>query len=246
MATPPIPLKDRGWSGDAAVIVGGGPSLRDFRWESLFGVQHAIAINRAYQNVPYAEMFFTEDARVIKKFGHRADWKEFRGKKILHLLDDAYLPDLVGFTDDLIMVKQTKSHKRWSMSWDDGLSVSSNSAVGAFNIASIMGVKTIFALGLDCRSDGPTGQNYHDDYPKSWRPGPAQLADYASDFEHWVALHMRLLGIKVWNVINPKFPSALTCWPQIAYEDFYRMMKGLQPREVRVHFERETEVRFEF
>ena len=233
-----------GWAGQAAYIIGGGPSLCDFNWESLFPLKNVIAINAAYQRVPYAAAMFTEDARVISRFGHHQDFKVFKGLKILHLLDSGYGPEISPFLEQLTIIRKTRTEKFWSRTWEDGLSVSSNSAVGAFNIASILGAKTIFCLGLDCRKDGDKA-NFHDAYPRSWAPGKAQLADYASDMENWVALHLKNAGIKVWNVINSRLPSAITVWPQVEFDDFYRMIKGGHPSKVLIH-SKEEEIKFTF
>lgn len=230
----PRKLPDEGaWKDVPAVIVGGGPSLREFNWAALdcSGTPshnrhfRTIAINRAYRDVPTADCFFTEDSRVVAKFGHRRDFKSFKGLKLLHLLDDGYLPELIPFMDQLTVVHRKRGDKFWSDSWDDGLSVSSNSGIGALNIATIMGCKTVFCLGFDCRTDGPTIQNYHGDYESSWAVGSGQLADYASDFTHWAALNLRKRGVSVINIVNPNFESALTCWPKLSFEDFYCILK---------------------
>jgi len=211
------------WDGKSAVIVGGGPSLKVFDWSKLLGSPlRSIAINGAYQSLPNATIWFTEDARVVSRFGPLEDFQSFQGIKLLHLLDEGYLPEITPYLDQLTIIPKKQNAKFWSKRWEDGLSVSSNSGIGALNVADLLGASTIFLLGFDCRSDSSTVENFHSLYPKDWAVGAGVLADYASDFKHWAALHLR--HRKVVNVVNPAYPSALDCWERISYEDFYNVV----------------------
>ena len=110
--------------------------------------------------------------------------------------------------------------KYWSESIADGLSYSSNSMVGAINLAAILGADPIYLLGVDCGpvSGGRTA-NYHDDYVRvkvdagddCWTTGDHQYLSFASDFEHWVAPNCKTRGI---NVVNLNPASAIKCWPK--------------------------------
>src|SRR6266567_2641979 len=44
------------------VICAGGPSLKGFAWERLCGL-NVIAINRAYADIPFAQVLWWSDAR---------------------------------------------------------------------------------------------------------------------------------------------------------------------------------------
>lgn len=225
MVTPRSLPKEGSWTGQAAYIIGGGPSLSGFNWESLFGLKNVIAINAAYQQVPSAGIWFSEDARTVKLFGNRKDFKAFGGIKLLHLLDEGYGPEIAPYLAQLTLIHKKRNDKFWSKSFDEGLSVSSCSAIGALNVASILGASPIFVLGFDCRSEGAMAKNYHEGiYPKSWAVGSGQLTDYKNDIENWAALNLKNLGIRTVNVINPEFESALTCWDKIPFDFFYEIV----------------------
>lgn len=222
-------------------MVGGGSSLKDFNWACLRDVPRVIVVNRAYQEVPTADIFFTEDARFCAKYGLRDDFRNFGGVKVLHLLEDAYRSEILDVEDQLTIIRKTRSDKFWAKSLDEGLSVSSNSAVGAVNLAEILGAKTIFLLGMDCMKDGQN-TNYHSDYSNEWAAGHHQLTSFASDWKHWVRPNCKATII---NVINTKMPSKIDCFTAVDYVDFYGMMKGQAPDKIYVHFEKEVPVRFD-
>lgn len=205
------------WFSKPAIIVGGGPSLRDFWWEVLRDVPRVVAINLAYQKVPTADVFFTEDHRVIAKFGLQDDFRFFQGSKVVHVLEDAYMTELAPFLDDLTLIRKKRNDKFWAAHLDEGLSVSSNSAIGAINLAEILGARTIYLLGMDCTKDGKD-VNFHDQYPEEWRAGRHQLDSFASDWKHWVKPKCKA---RIVNVINPKLPSKIDCFPVLTFEGFY-------------------------
>ena len=238
---PPSQIRDRlpegCWKHEGvAVVVGGGPSLRAFDWPKLhdpgakpYGRRfRTIAINRAFQDAPTADVFFTEDARVVSRFGPTEAFQKFNGVKLLHLLDEGYGPEIIPYLGQLTLIHKKREDKHWSRQWDEGLAVSSNSAVGAINVATILGARTIFLLGLDCRSEGPTIQNYHEgSYPKDWAVGSGTLADYRSDFEHWVALNLEKERVKAYNVVHPSSESTISCWEKITFDEFYGVLREL-------------------
>lgn len=214
------------WSGQACVVVGGGPSLQDFNWSTLQGVPRVVVINRAVAKVPTADIFFTEDSRYFPRFGNEPAFRDFKGVKVVHLLEDSYVSDLASFLDDLVVIRKKRNDKFWSKSFDEGLSVSSNSAVGAVNIADILGAKTIYLLGMDCRRGPNKESNFHSDYSDDWVAGTHQLDSFVSDWKYWVRVKCRA---NIVNVINPALPSAIDCFPTIDYEGFYRWLRESSP-----------------
>lgn len=212
-------LVDGAWAGQPAWVLGGGPSLKTFPWDCLKSRRNIIAINMAFLSCPWADVWFSEDHRVVtelipSKPEIEKAWREFRGVKILHCLDESYKAQVSAIDVDVHFIERKYRDKRWSASFQEGLSMSSNSAIGAINIATIMKADPIYLLGIDCRRT-KTDANYHDHYPQMWRMPEGQDKEYASDFTYWAALHAK----NVINLINPDFESALTCWPKKRWEE---------------------------
>lgn len=206
-------LSDGCWSGVPCYVVGGGPSLKGFDWSLLAHKRRIVAINRAIKDVPWADVWFTEDLRVVQLFSKDTKWNDFSGVKVFHALDPSFVGPALECDPELFVIKCERKGKYWSQSLAEGLSYSSNSGVGAINLACILGMEPIYLLGFDCRSTNGIEQNYHNDYERAGfdRTGQHQYHSFKSDFEHWVAPHV---PNKVVNLINPQFPSAISCWPK--------------------------------
>lgn len=215
-------LKQGEWKGRRAFIVGGGPSLRDFDWKQLEGEQ-CVVINAAYKHVKHLEaVFFTEDLRFIEEFTHRDDWNEFRGRKVVHCLDNTFLKRIHQSDNTIDVIRRVPKERRrcWGRSLQDGLSYASNSGIGAINLAQILGGSPLYLLGFDCRRfDGQS--NFHDDYKRSWRTGDDQYKNFLADIVHWVKPHIK--GTPVFNIVNPEMPSAIppSCFPQVKADDVF-------------------------
>jgi hypothetical protein len=214
-------LKEGAWANQACYIVGGGPSLKTFDWNLLKSRRNILVINMAFLSVPWADIFFTEDLRVLEELiAQKADLKkafsEFRGTKVFHCLDESYKAKALAVDVDLHIIERKCRTKIWSRSFEEGLSLSSNSFIGALNICTILDANPIHLLGIDCRRT-KADANYHNLYPELWKMPEGQDKEYASDATHWAALHTR--NRTVVNLINPDFESALECWPKKRWEE---------------------------
>lgn len=227
------------WSGEPCYVVGGGPSLKDFEWNLLRGgtvkaahelgpdiqlsaKHNIIVVNRAWKDLPNADIFFTEDARCITDlWGATPEWKAFRGLKVLHVLDPSFEEAALKVDPTLTIIRRVRKDKYWSNSLSDGLALSSNSGVGALNLACLLGADPIYLLGFDCRAgDNDRMANYHNDYPEDWQTSGAQANSFKSDFEHWVALHTK--NRTVINLCDERFMSRIDCWPKWDRDNFLR------------------------
>ena len=214
-------LRDGQWAGEAAYIIGGGPSLKGFRWSLLDGRKNILAINASMFQLPMADVFFTEDFRFIERFHSSREWVAFRGVKVFHALLDSYATEALFLDASIEVVHRKREDKFWSRSLEEGLSVSSNSGVGAVNLACVLGADPIYLLGFDCRrrvvGENP---NYHDAYPQDWRMPVGQEDQYRSDFEHWVSHWTR--DRRVVNLTTEECTSAITCWPRMDRDSFLK------------------------
>ncbi len=205
-------MRDGAWAGEPAYLVGGGPSLRGFDWGILRDRKHVLVINAAIFNVPTAEIFFTEDLRFIQRYATRDGWNEFQGIKVFAAPERNLGDEALKADPSIVVIHRTRDDKYWSPSLREGLSRSSNSGIGALNLADILGADPIYLLGFDCRKRRPgEPANYHELYPQDWRMPLGQEDSYRSDFEHWAAMHLRHRAVI--NLVDPDFPSAIRCWP---------------------------------
>lgn len=214
-------LVDGAWSGQPAYLIGGGPSLKDFDWSLLFNRENVIVVNAGMKHAPNAAIFFTEDIRFIERFHLEPWYLAFRGERVFHALDPQYETDALHCDPGLTIVRKhggdwARNDKYWSTSFKDGLSYSSNSMIGALNIADLLGADPVYLLGVDCVPVGRDNPNFHSLYPQDWRTPNGQLESFRSDFEFWAAPNLRHR-----KVINLNVNSGVTCWPRWVRDDFF-------------------------
>lgn len=219
-----MPLREGAWAGQPAYIVGGGASLFGFDFSKLKDKKNRIVINRAWKDVYDAEIWFSEDHRVVTElWGKDPFFQAFKGLKVLHALAPHCADEALAIDPTLTVIRRIREDKYWSKSFRDGLSMSSCSGVGAINLACILGADPIYLLGFDCRTDGNYIQNYHDEYKKmgwDWLTGGNKADIFKSDMELWVNLHTK--DKRIINLINPHLPSAIDCWPKMTFDEALR------------------------
>lgn len=227
-------FEDGAWTGQPAYLVGGGPSLKNFDWRLLWDKPNVIVVNAAMANLPEADMFFTEDIRFIERFHAEPWYRAFVGQKVFHALDPQYEAQAFELDPGMCILRKhggdwTRNDKYWSKSFKDGLSYSSNSMIGAMNIADIMGAEPIYLLGVDCNPIGRENANFHSLYPNDWRSFDMQLESFKSDFQWWAAPNLRHR-----KVVNLNPTSAVTVWERMSPEEHFAMKgteRGILPSE---------------
>jgi len=204
----PLPAYAHMWNKETAYIVGGGPSLRGFDW-SLLKDKHVIAINRAYEAVPNAEVLFWMDDAFFAEHSmglehHKAKYKisvsplflsNDRSKELGVTL--LYWEGLRGLAEDVTKVCTGK-----------------NSGYAAINLAFHFGVSKIVLLGYDmCEDTGVS--HWHSGYTYNYRP--RKLLKYLPWFSNLVG------PLKRWNVevVNACPGSLLDCFPKATLEEVF-------------------------
>jgi len=199
------------WKNQECFIIGGGPSLKDFDFNQLKRGR-IIAINKAFQKLPWADILFSMDSRFylwLKKnsMGESltSDFIKFKGLKVW--LDTHNYP----FDYNEIYLVPCLGEKGFSFNLKDGIYGGKNSGYAALNLAVALGANPIYLMGYDMKhEDGKT--HWHNGYPL---PQKVQdLNSYALHFENIAGL-IKNKGIKV---INLNRNSALQCfefgdWP---------------------------------
>jgi hypothetical protein len=220
-------LKAGAWNQESVVLVGGGPSLKTFDWSILRRwKERVIVVNRAFIDVPTADLFFTEDARFITRFAREYSyaWKTFKGLKVWNCLSESEIPEVLAVAPEIQILTKKRDDKFWSTSFEEGLGYSSNSMVGAMNIAWLMGGEPLYLLGVDARTSGLRMENYHTDYRSDpmWEVGANAADNFKNDFEGWVAPHVK--DRVVLNLVDPDPDriSAITSWPRVDRDKFFQ------------------------
>lgn len=191
------------WKGEAVYLVGGGPSLKEFDWELLRG-KRTIAINRAFQVLPWADIVYWTDAQFYRWY--RSEINAFKGMKITCRPVEVPAKDLIilqGVKDRGLDMRPTYIC--------DG----NNSGYGALNLAVKFGAKRIYLLGYDMHSEeGAT--HWHNGYAR--RHNHTIYKRLFSYFESAVPV-LEKMGVEVWNA-NPS--SHLECFRKCKLEEALR------------------------
>jgi hypothetical protein len=197
-------IQDGAWKGQRCFLIGGGPSLSGFDFSLLKG-ERVIAINRAFEQCPDADIFFSMDNRLyrwilngdISKEMTRK-WREFRGIKVfVDILNYPYGAD-VSYIFAL-------GSEGYPSSLQTGIYHSNNSGYGALQIALLLKANPIYLLGYDMNDTGRT--HYHSGYPL--RISLARMGSFRDGFKRLAPLIKQKGTSEVLN-LNPA--SGLRCF----------------------------------
>ena len=152
-------LPDGVWRNEPAFLIGGGPSLIGFDFNRLRGRGHIIAINRAFEFVPFADILFFMDYNFYRMCHEepvqRRLWDQFQGIKVFL--------NLMGRKFEDVYSLRSLGRRGISDSLKTGLYHGNNSGSGAVQLAMALGARPIYLLGYDMRHEN--GQShFHSGY----------------------------------------------------------------------------------
>jgi len=201
-------LDDGAWAGERCFVVGGGPSLEGFDFERLQGQGRIIAINRAFEWMPFADICFFMDGSNNTFYGHVKNgrlepetlqkWEKFQGLKI-------YL-NIVGRRLEDVYSVRSLGRVGVSNSITKGLYHGNNSGIGAIGLAMCLKANPIYLLGFDCKFNGGKS-HFHGGYPM--KMPESIFKQFPRDFSRLNRLIMKT-KFKVIN-LNPQ--SGIRCFP---------------------------------
>lgn len=207
-------LKGGEWRGQRCFVIGGGPSLRGFDFNRLEGKGRIIACNKAFLDVPFADMMIAMDhdfyrwiftGELAKAKDKRAAKKEiirkfrqFKGFKVWIELGNNRM-DGVYYIHKFRLPQITRNFKQ-------GVYGGNNTGTAALMTAVVMGCNPIYLLGIDCKHQGRR-THYHSGYHQIQAEKTAHA--FANHFK-FVAKPLKRQGIRVIN-LNPR--SGLRCFP---------------------------------
>ena len=164
------------WTNRRAFVVGGGPSLIGFDWETLRN-ERVIAVNRACETVPWADVLFSMDTRFFNWFLENV--KDFEGQIVHHRGSEAQVPsELI----DRVIEVDVAGERVITEDLMEGLGSGANSGYGAMNLALALGASPVYLLGFDLNPTQEYKQQWwHDGYPMNdCRP----WAQYRANFDY--------------------------------------------------------------
>lgn len=186
---------------DIIYIVGSGPSLRGFDFNRLRG-KRCIAINREFENVPWAEVCYFSDPRTYGWY--RQGLQRFKGRVITIAKSSAFGPE----------VEKYANTGRNGLDFHPGrLRTGNNSAHAAVNLALHLGARTIVLLGIDMMPAADGATHHH-----SGHPFPTKPEVYAKMLPYWDTL-AEAIKDKPIEIYNASHISALKCFPKISLDD---------------------------
>jgi hypothetical protein len=195
-------LHDGDWAGKPAFLIGGGPSLLGFDFERLRGKGHVIAINRAFEFIPFADILFFMDWKFYKRCHDipdiREKWTSFTGHKVFL--------NLMGRKLDDVYSMRSLGRNGVSGSLAKGLYHGNNSGVGALNLALCLRAQPIYLLGYDMRHEGGRS-HFHGGY------GPRASEHTAKSFIREFERMAKALGERRKTIINLNPRSGLRIFP---------------------------------
>lgn len=188
------------WNNETVYIIGGGPSLRGFNWNKLKG-KKVIAINRAFQVIPWADVMYWTDSRFYRWYSEEI--ASFKGLKYT-------CRPFNGKPSDVVLLKSSSVMKiEMRPSY---ISHGNNSGFGAINLAVKLGASKIYLLGYDMKSN-PKDTHWHDGYSVTHNHNI-----YKKMIKYFETLpsDLKKLNIEVFNA-NPR--SELHCFRKCSLSD---------------------------
>lgn len=191
------------WQGLDVFVIGGGPSLMDFRWSRISG-RATIGCNSAYK--------LGADVCRICFFGDRSFWLEHK----------RYLSEYKGLvlTNNKTLEREPE---KWLYSFERGgegvrrdyPAWNGNSGACATNLALILGAKRVALLGMDMKQKDGTANWY--------RPGISKSSPYSRfmrSFELIAKDYAKLFPGQ--EIVNVNDDSDLKCFPTMTVKEFFK------------------------
>jgi len=204
------------WRG-TCFIIGGGPSLKGFKWQLLKG-QRVIGCNDAYQLGSWVDVMHYGDEGWFdnwykKKIG-RESLRKFPGLKTCSCVSHLHIPDVKVFRRLNHGIEGIES--RWELAWNQ------STGAQAINLAILLGARRIILLGFDMKPEGEDNNWHSNSIHKANPDVNARHLRYIKTFlmpgllklkEHPLYKDLEVLNVKT----DPESP--LDCFPETNLKD---------------------------
>lgn len=199
-------LKTGDWRGLNVLVVGGGPSLRDFDWDRTKNWPEwspLVAINRAAEFVRREPLHFSIDAAYWRKAPFR-----YSGAKTVWVDTGDKRPDVHEVIKCAAAGPNKGSELVWGRSLEEGIGCGGHSGFAALNLADALGAMTVYLLGFDMRGEAGTTANFHSGYTHT-KPASSVLYERYLESFRWAAERVRAEVVVLEAVPGS---SAVDCW----------------------------------
>lgn len=200
---PPVPYSSipKLWTDATVYLIGGGPSLNNFDW-NLLRDKHVIAINRAYEVAPFAEVLYWTDHQFYR--WHKPGIDAFEGLKIT-------CRPIRRTPHENILFVRGQSRKGLELR-NNFVCHGNNSGYGAINLAIHLGATRIVLLGYDMQAES-SNTHWHDGYPRRHNN---DIYNRIIPYFESLIVPLEELGVEV---INANLRSRLNCFSQCSIEE---------------------------
>lgn len=175
------------WAGQAAFIICGGPSVKQWNLDLLRG-RRVIVINRSFETVPWADVLFFADTNPWRWY--REGITNFRGR-VMTVFDGK---PSKRYPDRFEQYRKTRPP---ALSSDPScITMARTSTTGAIHVCAHLGSRQIVTLGLDGKKSEDGRTHHHTPHPKPFVPGcwekhRKELCSIVPSLKAW--------GVEVWN-----------------------------------------------
>lgn len=192
------------WKNEPSFVVGGGASLKGFDFERLRGRGHVIAVNNAFQYIPWAEYCYYADSQ----------WYDWNKDSILNgEFEGEFVTRSMVKREAVGKIRRVGRTNRKALSRTADCLAGFCGGANALNAAYLLGSDPIFLLGFDMILG-----NWHNHHKSPCRPNQHRFKFIP--YIEAMAYELKELGCNVYNT-NPA--SALRCFPFIPLEELMNM-----------------------
>lgn len=204
------------WSGETAVCIASGPSLKAEDVDYVRGKAKTIVINASYVLAPWADVLYCADANPFRwywehgpKGYERIAMRDFRGLKF----------SLTKRSAQWSGVQVLKQGREEGLSLDPTrLCLGMNSGYQAINLAVLLGAARILLLGYDMTVEKDGREYWHEQHPHKKRsPYKTFRRLFPSIVEP-----LKKAGIAV---VNCSRATALDCFPRMPIREALPMLQ---------------------
>lgn len=204
---------DEPWWDDApAIIVGTGPSLAGFKFESLRGLGHVLAVKQAVWDLPFAEVCFGLDIPWMRRDNEKLT--ELAKRMPVWLAVPKQNPPIHMHVEGAHYVERDR--QCGPLSLDTSIvEAGANSGFGAFNFAVLKRAKKIFLFGYDYSGGDHYCFDRYTHHPRNHNSH--YWPQWAKNFDLSAPIIKRL-GIEVFNA-SPK--SNVATFQKVTHEQAF-------------------------
>lgn len=192
-------VKSPSWAGKNVFIVGGGPSLKEFDFDSIRGIGITLGVNNSAFAASTDALFSLDSIWCEKMADHCL---EFQGEAWC-----AVKPSFKHWRPGVNYIERIRGD---GLSDDPRRVMGLTSGHGAINLAYHQGAKSIYLLGFDMKVGGHQEHHWHAGYAWNHFATEKLYAQWARSFEKMLP-QLENRGIQVIN-LNPE--SQIQCFPK--------------------------------